>query len=128
MFNTNLVSGQIFPLYTSVRYIEFGTFFQRLDSAFLLIRIIAFISYLGILSNLFLNILKEITQISDYRPLISPLMLLIFGLTAILNTYLRLELFQNHIFKILFFSISIGLGIVILILANIKKKMQNNKC
>lgn len=122
MFNKNLVSGQLFPLYTAVRYIEFGTFFQRLDSAFLLIRIISFISFLGIFSNLCLNIFKEITQITDSRPLICPFLLLVFGLTIVLKTHFKLELFQNTIFKILFFSIVIGLGFIILVLANFKKK------
>ena len=34
LFGTNLSNSDIFPLYLSVRYIEFGTFFQRLDAGF----------------------------------------------------------------------------------------------
>ena len=52
MFNKNITSGQLFPLYIAVRYIEFGTFFQRLDAAFLLVMNIAICSFLGIYGNL----------------------------------------------------------------------------
>ncbi len=124
MFNESLVKGQLFPIYLAVRYIEFGTFFQRLDSAFLLIRIISFLSFLGIISNLCLNIFKEITNIDDSKPMIYPFMLLIFGFTMLMKSFFELELLQNTIFKILFFVVIIGLGLLILILANLKKKFQ----
>jgi hypothetical protein len=127
MFNSSLVKGQLFPIYMAVRYIEFGTFFQRLDAVFLLIRIVSFISFLGITSNLCLNIFKEITNINDIRPITYPLMLLIFGLTMLIENAFELELFQNTIFKILFFSVVIVLGLIILILANFKKNFQKKK-
>ena len=124
MFNESLVKGQLFPIYLAVRYIEFGTFFQRLDSAFLLIRIISFLSFLGIISNLCLKIFKEITNINDSKPIIYPLMLLIFGFTMLMKSFFKLEFLQNTIFKILFFSVIIGLGLIILILANLKTVFQ----
>lgn len=122
MFNDNLIPGQLFPIYTAVRYIEFGTFFQRLDSAFLLIRIISSVCFFSIFTNICLLIFKEITQISDSKPIIYPFLLLVLGLTMCLENYLELELFQNQIFKILFFIVSIAIGLIILILANLKKR------
>ncbi len=121
MFNNELSSGQLFPLYIAVRYIEFGTFLQRLDSAFLLIRIIAFISFLGIVTNLCLEIFKNITNISDTKPISYPYLLCIFGFTILLKESSMLEFFENSFFKILFFGIVIGLGFIVLILANLKK-------
>lgn len=127
MFNPELVNGQLFPLYLAVRYIEFGTFFQRLDSAFLLIRIISFLSFMGIITNLCLNIFKDITKIEDTKPIIYPLMLLVFGFTILFTTYYKLEVLQNLVYKILFFGIVVGVGIIILILANLKRNFQKNK-
>ena len=60
---------------------------QRLDSAFLLIRIMAFLSYMGITANLILKILKNILSIKDEKPLVYPLMLLIFSISIIFNSY-----------------------------------------
>ena len=125
MFNNNLSKGEIFPLYTAVRYIEFGTFFQRLDSAFLLIRIISFIGFLGIITNLCTNIFKEIAEFSDDKPIVYPFLLLVFGFTIVIKSSFNLELFQNFVFKTLFFAIAIGAGFIILILANLKKKFSN---
>ena len=127
MFNPILVSGPLFPLYTSVRYIEFGTFFQRLDSAFLLIKLISFFSFLGIFSNLVLDITKELTKISDSKPLIYPYVLMTWGVCILIDNYSNLEYFENEIFKFLFFFIVIGSGILVLLFANIKKDIQKNK-
>lgn len=127
MFNAKMVNGQLFPIYTVVRYIEFGTFFQRLDSAFLLIRIMAFLCYMGVIANLILKILKDMLNINDEKPLIYPLMLLIFSITIIFSSNYELEILQNNFVKILFFSICIGGGIAILICANLKKYIQDRR-
>lgn len=124
MFNKNVTSGQLFPLYIAVRYIEFGTFFQRLDSAFLLIMNIAICSFLGIYSNLCLGIIKEITNISDIKPLCFSFVLLLYASTLLIDSKFELEFMQNTFFKILFFSV-ISLGLIILILANFKKEFQH---
>lgn len=124
MFNKNVTSGQLFPLYIAVRYIEFGTFFQRLDSAFLLIMNIAICSFLGIYSNLCIGIIKEITNVSDIKPVSYPFVLLLYACTILIDSKFKLEFMQNTFFKIFFFSV-IGLGILILILANLKKTILN---
>lgn len=127
MFIPKMVQGELFPLYTSVRYIEFGTFFQRLDSAFLLIRIMAFQCYMGIVAYLILNIMKEIFEIKDKTPLIYPLMLIIFSITMIFDVYYKVDMDQNNLIKILFFVVNFGVGILILICANLKKVIVNRR-
>ena len=123
MFNKNITSGQLFPLYIAVRYIEFGTFFQRLDSAFILVMNIAICSFLGIYGNLCLGILKEITGISDAKPLSYPLVLLLYAFTLLIDAKFVLETMQDIVFKIFFFGV-IALGIIILILSNLKKILK----
>ena len=120
MFNKNVTSGQLFPLYISVRYIEFGTFFQRLDAAFLLIMNVAICSFLGIYCNLCIEIFKEITNTKDSRPLSYPFILLLYASTIYIDSMINFEFIQNTLFKIFFFCI-ISVGIIILILSNLKK-------
>ena len=124
MFNKNVTSGQLFPLYIAVRYIEFGTFFQRLDSAFLLIMNIAICSFLGIYANLCVGIIKEIANVSDTKPLSYPFGLLLYACTMLIDSKFELEFMQNEFFKIFFFII-VALGLLILILANSKKMLLN---
>ena len=123
MFNKNVTSGQLFPLYIAVRYIEFGTFFQRLDAVFLLIMNIAICSFLGIYGNLCLGILKEITGTTDIKPLSYPFVLLLYSCTLFIDGFFQLENMQNKVFKIFFFSV-VGLGLIILLLSNIKRKLR----
>lgn len=124
MFNKNVTSGQLFPLYIAVRYIEFGTFFQRLDSAFLLIMNIAICSFLGIYANLCVGIIKEIANVSDSKPLSYSFGLLLYAYTILIDSNFELEFMQNEFFKIFFFVI-ISLGFIVLILANSKKMLLN---
>ena len=124
MFNKNVTSGQLFPLYIAVRYIEFGTFFQRLDSAFLLIMNIAICSFLGIYANLCVGIIKEIANVSDSKPLSYSFGLLLYACTILIDSNFELEFMQNEFFKIFFFVI-ISLGFIVLILANSKKMLLN---
>lgn len=124
MFNKNVTSGQLFPLYIAVRYIEFGAFFQRLDSAFLLIMNIAICSFLGIYANLCVGIIKEIANVSDSKPLSYSFGLLLYACTILIDSNFELEFMQNEFFKIFFFVI-ISLGFIVLILANSKKMLLN---
>lgn len=126
LFNKNITSGQLFPLYLAVRHIEFGTFFQRLDAAFILVMNIAICSFLGIYGNLCLGILKEITNISDAKPISYPLVLLLYAITVFINSNFHLEFIQNQIFKIFFF-IALIISFLILIFANLKIHFQGER-
>ena len=126
MFPFTLSNQEIMPLYLASRYIEFGTFFQRLDAAFLLIMNIAICSFLGIYGNLCLGIIKEITGITDSKPLSYPLILLFYAITVFIDSFFELEFIQDTIFKIIFFSV-VSLGIIILVFANIKSKFSKRK-
>ena len=82
--------------------------------------IIAICSFLGIYGNLCLAIIKEITKITDTNPLSYPFTLFLYASTLFLNSFFKLDILQDIIFKILFFIV-LGLEFFILIFANIKK-------
>lgn len=127
IFNTSLSDSELFPLYIAVRYIEFGSFLQRLDSAFLLIWIISFISMLSIVVNLCTHIFKKLTNISDRKIVVFPVLLCIFGISMLIKDNAFLRQLENNVFKILFFTIIITVGYITLFLANIKKKIKTSK-
>lgn len=129
MFPFFTVANEISPLYTATTYIEFGNFFQRLESVFLLIWILAFACYLSIVTKFSMNIFKKVTNIKTKKPLIDIFGLLIFGIAILPKNFAISEKLETKIYPSLVLIIVFGLGLSILILANIKnrklKKLPN---
>lgn len=121
MYHTTLSNSELFPLYIAVRYIEFGTFIQRMDSTFLLISTLTFISFLSINTTICTNIFKKISNLSDNKPIIYPYLLYIFAIAVCIKNNPNLEFLENFVFKTLFFIIPVCISLSILVLANFKK-------
>lgn len=129
IFDTEVSNTLLMPLYSAVRYIEFGTFFQRLDSVFILIWIISFVSYLSITLNTCCNILKKVTPVKSIKfstILTSSLMLIVtfFSSTYAISTFLT-----EIVYKCAFFIMT-GISIAVLLIAfafkKVKSKQSNN--
>lgn len=124
MYHTTLSNSELFPLYIAVRYIEFGSFIQRMDSTFLLISTLVFISYLALNTTICTNIFKKISNLSDNKPIIYPYLLYIFSISISIKNNPNLEFLENFVFKILFFAIPICISFSILVFANLKKSFS----
>lgn len=120
IYSHSLINIELFPLYISVRYIEFGTFLQRLDSIFLSFCIIASIIYISISTILCSRIWKKCFQLSDSRPIVYPSLLLIFAFSMNIKEYPILNFLEDTLSKYLFFTIPVLISSIILILANVK--------
>lgn len=124
MFSFFIDTNEITPLYNATRYIEFGSFFQRLESVFLLIWILAFACYLSIITKFSMSIFKKLTNIETKKPLIDVFGLLILGISLIPKNYAISEKFETQIYPCLVIGIAFFLGISILLLANLAKRKQ----
>lgn len=123
LFDENFSNTEFLPLYISVRSIEFGTFFQRLDSMFLLLCILEFIPSFSLNCYIVLDILKNITNVSNERPFAFAYLLLIFGCAMCYKLNSTMLFFENNVSKILFIVFGIAIPFIILSTANIKKKI-----
>lgn len=126
LFDIEVSNTLLMPLYSAARYIEFGTFFQRLDSVFILTWIISFVSYLSITINICSNIFRKVTQLGSTKIstiLISVLLLIatFFSTTNAVSTFI-----SEVVYKYAFF-IMIGISFVVLLLAFILKKLKNHR-
>lgn len=121
IFNSFTETTEVMPLFNAVRYIDFGTFFQRLDAIFLLIWIMSFISYLSITTKYSLDIFKKLCNIKTEKPLVYSISLLILGISLSLNNISIVNFFENTLYKYAFFILIIFISFSILIFANIKK-------
>ena len=116
LFNTEVTSTLLMPLYSAVRYIEFGTFFQRLDSVFILIWIISFISYLSLSINTCSNILKKTTKIQSSKPSILLICFLMLIITSFSYSYGISTFLLDIIYKYSFLII-LGISLTILLVS-----------
>lgn len=117
LFYAYVNNESLMPLYSAVRYIEFGAFFQRLDSLFLMIWIISFISYLSITINICSNILRKSTYININKKvstfIIASLILLV---TLIIKNHTISTFLIENVFKYIFFGI-LGISFIIILIA-----------
>ena len=121
-FFTNV--SEISPLYTATRYIEFGSFFQRLESIFLLIWILVFACYLSIVLKFSMSIFQKVTGITNKKALIDIFSLLILAIALIPKNLAISQSFESKIYPYLMITIVLILGLGILIFAKFAKKKQ----
>ena len=122
MFSSIMQVDEIMPLYSAARYIEFGSFFQRLESIFILIWILEIVCYLSISVRISMTTFKKIANLSTSKPLILNFGLLIFAIALLpKNTSISIFL-ENTIYRYLVIGIVLILSISILLLATLKKK------
>ena len=124
MFSFFITTNEITPLYNATRYIEFGNFFQRLESAFLLIWTLAFACYLSIVTKFSMSIFQKLTHIETKKPLIDVFGLLILGIALLPKDYAISSMFETKIYPSLVLGIVFCLGLSILIIANLQKRKQ----
>lgn len=127
MFSFFITTDEIIPLFSAARHIEFGTFFQRFESLFLLIWIISFCCCLSIVCKFSAHIFNKMFNLSDIKPILNIFTILIFGVSLLPKNYAISNLFETEIHRYLRIAVAFILGISILILANLKKKKVGEK-
>ena len=115
---------KVIPLYAAARYVEFGSFFQRLEAIFLLIWIVAFCCYLGILNIFSIHIFRRITKINYIKPIVIPFGLVMLGISLLPTDHTVTKFFESVIYRFMVLGITYILSFCILLFANYKKKKQ----
>jgi len=124
MFNGFVETDELLPLYSAAKYIEFGSFFQKLDSAFVLIWIIAFVSYLSIALKFSSNILRKLTNIQNENIFTYLFGIVLFFLALWPKNYAFSTFLANTVYKYAFFILIIAISLLILLSATIKQKVR----
>ena len=124
MFNGFVETDELLPLYSAVKYIEFGSFFQKLDSTFVLIWIISFVNYLGIALKFSSTILKKITNIENENIFTYLLGIALFFIGIWQKNYALSKFLAGTVYKYMFFIIVIGISLLILLSATVKQKVR----
>jgi hypothetical protein len=125
MFSFFINANEVMPLFSAARHIEFGSFFQRFESLFLLIWIISFCCYLSISCRFATHIFNKMFNLSDMKPMLNIFLILIFGISLLAKNYAVSNFFETNIYRYLRIVVGFILGMSILILASLKKRKIN---
>lgn len=127
MFNGFVKTDDLVSLYSATKYIEFGSFFRNLDSIYLLIWIITFLCYLNIALKVSSNILKKL--VNSKKEIIFNIFIavLIFIVSISPKNYNVSTYCSNIVYKYCFFILILGISFIILISANLKKRLGGKK-
>lgn len=127
MFSFLISTDEVMPLFSAARYIEFGSFFQRFESVFLLIWIISFCCFLSITCKFSTHIFSKMFNLSDMKSISTIFIILIFALSLVPKNYAIANFLQTNVYRYIRIAVGFILGMTILILANLKKKKVGEK-
>lgn len=124
MFSFFITEDEILPLFSAARYIEFGTFFQRLESIFLLIWISVFCCYLSVVMKFSVLILQKITLLKDTNILLPCIGLTMLAISLFPENYAISKFYETTIYRYLVWGFILFANIAILLFANFKKRKK----
>ena len=127
VFPLNVASTSNIPLYMQTRTLTFGKLLQRLDALFILIWDLNVLSYLSIIIGFAVSIFKKITNIQTGKTISYTIVLILLGASLVYKNIIETRLLDSNWYKNFTLIIVFGLGFSILLLANLKKKLNKKK-
>lgn len=124
MFNGFIETDELMPLYSAVKYIEFGSFFRNMDSLFVLIWIISFVSYMGIILKISSGIFKKLTNIKNNYVITTILSIALLLCSIWPKNYSISVNLAGDAYKYTFIILALGISFLILLFAVIKQKIM----
>lgn len=124
-FITN--SDEIMSVYLLVRTLKFGEFLERTDALFIFLWILSAMSYLSITLMFILNIFKKLTNIKSSKQMSFSFTSILFTFVLLLNNQYIIDILDSTVYKYFVLILVFGISIIILLLANLKKKISKNK-
>ena len=127
IFPLNVASTSNIPLYMQTRTLTFGKLLQRLDALFILIWDLNILSYISIVIGFVISIFKKITNIQTGKPISYTFVAILLGASLIYKNIIETRLLDSDWYKNLTLILVFGMGFLILLLANIKRSIQEKK-
>lgn len=121
LFNTNSNSEPINSLFLLSRQIELGRFLQRIDALFIFLWIFAILAYLSFIIFMINRIINKVIPVSNEKMLSYSTCNLLFGISLIPINISHIHFVEDTLYRYLIIGFAFVLGIIILVLANLKK-------
>lgn len=124
LFNTSSNSEPINSLFLLSRQLELGRFLQRVDALFIFLWILAILAYLSFIIFMINRIIQKIVPLSNEKMMSFSTCSLLFGISLIPINISYIHFVEDTLYRYLIIGFTFILGIAILILANLKKKLS----
>lgn len=125
VFPFNSISENLLSVYLLTRIVEYSSFLQRADAIYILFWILAILSYLSINMFFMLHIFQKNTNIKNHTGILYAISLILIATSLIIQGAAEHRFLQNTVYFYLFLF-AIGLSLVILFIANWKRKKHNS--
>lgn len=112
------------PMYQLARHINYGRFFQRIETFFVIAWAISGLLYLSVVFYFLTYSFKKTFKLSYHRPLILPTAVLIFSLAFLPSNLMSAINLETKVYVKITWIIVFILPIVVLTIATIKKRLQ----
>lgn len=118
----------VLPYLHLARYVNYGRFFQRIESIFVLTWCLAALVYLSAGLFFIVYIIKKTFRLEYYRPLIVPIAILLFTLCLIPESVMSSVSIETGVFRQYSWLISFVIPLAVLSLAKlVKRKKEGEK-
>lgn len=124
IFPSLTTTDEILPLYFASRFIEFGRFFQRLDSIFLFIWIISILSYISLMINLAVQIFRRVTHFKYEYAVIYLFAFFVFIIPLIPQNFSKVTFLETTVYQYIVLILDFAICLPILLFAYLKHKRQ----
>lgn len=119
-------SHELNSLYIITRLVKFGEFLKRTDALFILLWVLSTLSYLSIELFFTVYLTKKLVTIENEKMLIYSYASITVALCLIPSNEAIIYFIEDYIFKYGSLIVIFGICIAILLIANIKKKIEEN--
>lgn len=109
------------PIYQLARLINYGRFFQRVESLFVVIWAAAALLYLSSGFYFIVHVFKKTFRLEYHQPLIIPFAVIIFTLSLLPQNLLQAVEMETKQFRTYSWIVAFGFSIILLLAARIKK-------
>ena len=112
------------PLYQVARLINYGRFFQRIESIFVFIWATAALMYLTVNFYFMVYVLAKMFDMKFVRPLIMPCAVIVFSTAFVPQNLISVLNTESNVFNKLIWVVSFGYTGLILLIANLRKRAK----
>ena len=124
VFPFNAITENLLSVYLLTRIVEYSSFLQRADAIYILFWILAVLSYLSINMFFMLHIFQKNTNIKNRTGILYSVALIIVASSLMIKGASEHQFLQNQVYPY-FFLFVITLSLIVLFIANLKRKKGN---
>ena len=118
-------TDETLTMYLLTRRITFGKFFQRIDAMFILFWILSVLVFLSMNLNFANNTLRKLVNIKYEKTINYVLALIILVISMLYKSIASMKFILNYYIKYAFIVLCLIISFVIMLLAYLKRKKEN---